>query len=177
LEPGEKITIENLLYGMLIHSGNDAAFALAKADSGNIDDFVKKMNKKAEVLGLKNTHFTNPIGLDDKDAYSTAYDLYLLSKFAYSNNFIKNAVKQTKKEIASSNHKIVHELENTNQLLKSYLDVEGLKTGTTDEAKQCLITIAKNKKGNKIITIILGSDDRFGESKILIDWTFRSYTF
>jgi len=177
LLPGEKITIENLLYAILIHSGNDAAIALAEATAGTTSDFIDSMNKKAKQLGLKNTHFANPVGLDEQDGYSNAYDLYLIAKYAYQYDFVKKAVKIDKMSISSTNGKIVHKLENTNQLLNSYLNIEGLKTGLTDEAKQCLVTVASDDDGNKIMTIILGSDDRFQESKILIDWVFRAYEF
>ncbi len=178
LAPGEKITVENLLYAALIPSANDAAYALAEHNSGgDIDKFITKMNQKALEIGLYDTHFTNPIGLDEKNNYSSAYDLTLLGRYVFKKNFIqKNAgIKET--EITSTNGKIKHKLKTTNDLLGSYLKVLGLKTGTTDKAGQCLIAVIENEKGRNILTVLLDSPDRYQETKILTDWVFRTFTW
>ncbi len=178
LAPGEKITVQNLLYAALIASANDAAFALAEHNSnGNMDEFVKKMNQKALQLGLYDTHFTNPIGLDEEGNYSSTYDLTLLGRYAYSKAFIRQASILKEYEVSSINGKLVHKLKTTNDLLKSYLKVLGLKTGTTDLAGECLISIIENDKGRDILTVVLGSPDRYRETKILADWVFRSYNW
>lgn len=178
LAPGEKITVENLLYAALIPSANDAAYTLANYNSnGNIDDFVKKMNQKALELGLYDTHFTNPIGLDEEGNYSSAYDLTLLGRYAYSKAFVRQATVLKDREISSTNGKLVHKLKTTNDLLNSYLKVLGLKTGTTDQAGECLIAVIENDKGRDILTVTLGSPDRYKETKILADWVFRSYNW
>ncbi|MFA5829217.1 MAG: D-alanyl-D-alanine carboxypeptidase family protein [Candidatus Gracilibacteria bacterium] len=178
LAPGEKITVENLLYAALIPSANDAAYTLANYNSnGNIDEFIKKMNQKALELGLYDTHFTNPIGLDDEGNYSSAYDLTLLGRYAYSKAFVRQATVLKDREISSTNGRLVHKLKTTNDLLNSYLKVLGLKTGTTDQAGECLIAVIENDKGRDILTVTLGSPDRYKETKILADWVFRSYNW
>ncbi len=177
LAPGEKITVGNLLYATLVHSANDAAYTLAENDSKSISVFVNKMNQRAQDLGLFNTHFTNPIGLDEAANYSSAYDLTVLGRYAYTKNFIRKASALKELEIASTNGKTIHKLKSTNDLLGSYLKVLGLKTGTTDQAGQCLVAIIENSKGNDILTVVLGSSSRYQETKVLADWVFRSFTW
>ena len=177
LHTDEEITVENLMYGLMINSANDAALALAEYNAGSIDKFVEKMNKKAEELNLKETHFQNPIGLDNKDNYSSAYDLANLARYIYQKDFIRKATVIKEMEVKSTDGKTTHKLKSTNDLLDSYLKIKGLKTGTTDKAGQCLVAVAENASTNEIITIVLGSPARFSESKVLIDWTFRAYTW
>ena len=207
LAEGEKITVENLLYASLINSANDAANALAQYNSDSIEIFVEKMNGKSMEIGLTSTFFINPTGLDEdmdsknprfldlekNGAYytdpksqngnmilsnsSTAYDLALLGRYAYGKSFIRRAVVKQEMEIASNNELQRHKLKNTNDLLKSYLTVLGLKTGTTDAAGECLIAIVENESGDTILTVVLNSKQRYTESKILADWVFRSYTW
>lgn len=207
LAEGEKITVENLLYASLINSANDAANALAQYNSDNIEVFAEKMNAKSKEVGLTSTYFVNPTGLDEefdskdpriedleKDGAfilkpddengdviitnsSTAYDLALLGRYAYGKSFVRRAVVKKELEIASNNEYLRHNLKNTNDLLESYLNVLGLKTGTTDEAGECLIAIVENESGDTILTVVLNSKQRFTETKILADWVFRSYTW
>jgi len=177
LAPGEKITVESLLYAILIPSANDAAYALAEHNSGSVEAFVAKMNQKAKELGLYDTQFTNPIGLDEKGNYSSAYDLSILGRYAYRKNFVKNAVVIKDMEISSTNGKLTHNLKTTNDLLDSYLKVLGLKTGTTNEAGQCLMSVIENSRGNDILTVVLDSPSRYNETKILADWVFRTYNW
>lgn len=177
LAAGEKMTIQNLLYAALIPSANDAAYALAEFNSGDVDKFVAKMNKKALELGLYDTHFTNPIGLDEGRNYSSAYDLTLLGRYAFHKDFIKKAGVLRETEISSTDGKLKHKMKTTNDLLKSYLKVLGLKTGTTDKAGQCLIAVIENSKGQEILTVVLDSPDRYQETKILADWIFRTFNW
>lgn len=177
LKTGETITVENLLYGLMINSANDAALTLAEFNAGTVDKFVEKMNKKAEELKLTETHFQNPIGLDNKDNYSSAYDIATLARYIYQKDFVRKSAVIKEKEVKSVDGITVHKLKSTNELLDSYLKIKGLKTGTTDKAGQCLVAIAENDAGNEIITVVLGSPARFTESKVLIDWTFRAYTW
>jgi len=178
LAPGEKISVENLLYAALIPSANDAAYTLAEYNSnGNVPDFVAKMNQKAEELGLHDTHFTNPIGLDEPGNYSTAYDLAILGRYAYNKSFVKRAAVMKEMTISSTNGKLTHELKSTNDLLGSYLKVLGLKTGTTDLAGQCLIAIIEDTKGDDILTVVLDSPSRYDETKLLADWVFRTFSW
>lgn len=176
LYSGEKIKVENLLYGLLVHSANDAAIALAEYNSENEEAFVKKMNKKAKELHLVNTHYANPVGFDDPNNYSSAYDLSILGKYAYHKQFIRHATSLDKIEVKSESGGIKHNLETTNEVLNNYLGFKGLKTGLTDQAGECFLGIAE-KDGHKILTVVLNSPDRFKESKILADWVFRSYTW
>lgn len=175
LRAGEEISIENLLYGALINSANDAAVALAEFNAENVKKFVEKMNRKARELNLTDTHFSNPIGLDESNNYSSAYDISILAKYLYKNEFIKTSAKIKKMDVKSISENFSHKLESTNDLLNSYLKINGLKTGKTDSAGLCLVAIAENDQGKEIITIVLDSPARFEESKILIDWTFRAY--
>lgn len=187
LAAGEKITVENLLYAALIRSANDSAVALAEHNAGTVDAFVEKMNEKATEIGLYSTSFSNPTGLDEDEMtdpddpkngnISTAYDLTLLGRYAYGKSFVRRAVSKKELEIASTNEALSHKLESTNALLDSYLNVLGLKTGTTDNAGQCLIAIVQNEQGNDILTVVLNSPARFQETKVLADWTFRTYTW
>ena len=135
------------------------------------------MNLKAKELGLNDTHFTNPVGLDDPENYSTAYDLSILGRYAYSKNFIRRAAIIKDMEVSSTNGRLTHKLKSTNDLLGSYLKVLGLKTGTTDLAGECLVAIIENNKGNDILTVVLGSSSRYTETKLLADWVFRTFNW
>lgn len=178
LRAGEEIAVENLLYGALINSANDAAVALAEYNAGSVDKFVEKMNKEAALLGLSNTNFSNPIGLDQANNYSSSYDIAQLSKYIYQNQFIKHAAKLKELEVKSVSGEYVHNLESTNELLENeYLNIKGLKTGKTEKAGLCLVAIAENDTENEIITIVLDSPARFEETKILVDWIFRAYNW
>lgn len=177
LRTNEKISVKNLLLGAIIQSGNDAAVALAEHNAGTVEAFVKKMNKRAQELGLINTQFKNPSGLDQSGHYSSSYDLSILGTEVYKYPFIKEAAKTKELKVYSENSTYTHSLETTNKLLDSYLKIKGLKTGQTLQAGLCLITIAENNSQNEILTVVLNSPDRFQESKALIDWTFRAYTW
>ncbi len=177
LAPGEKITVANLLYAALIHSANDAAYALATYNSDTPETFVKKMNQKALELDLKDTHFTNPVGFDEEGNYSSAYDLAILGRYAYEKEFVRKAAVIKEMEISSTNGKLTHKISTTNDLLGSYLKVLGLKTGTTAEAGQCLVAIIESEKGHDIITVLLDSNARYQETKVLADWIFRTYNW
>lgn len=175
LRTGEQITIENLMYGLIINSANDAAMTLAEFNAGSEKAFVEKMNQKALSLGLLNTHFQNPIGFDSSTNYSSAHDVAKLARYAYQKEFIKKAAAIKEMEVTSTDKQYTHLLQTTNQLLDSYLNIKGLKTGSTDGAGLCLTAVAENDNGNDIITVVLGSPARFQESKVLIDWVFRAF--
>lgn len=178
LANGEQIEVKDLIYGMIISSSNDAAMALAEFNAGSADAFVEKMNKKAMALGLLNTHFENPIGLDNKDNYSSAYDLAKLSQYVYQKKFIKEAASTKTLKVTSVDGKRTHKLDSTNELLDNqFIKFKGLKTGTTDKAGLCIVSVAENESGNEILTVLLHSPDRFRETKVLADWTFRAYNW
>lgn len=178
LVEGEKITLRNLIYGAIINSANDAALTLAEFNAGNVKDFVKKMNDKALQLGLVNTHFSTPTGLDGPDNYSSAYDIAALARYVYQKQFIREAAQIKELSVASVDNAYIHKLISTNELLGNpYYKIKGLKTGSTDEAGQCLVSVAENNQGKEIITVLLNSPARFTETKILVDWIFRAYTW
>lgn len=178
LYPDEKISIEQLMYGMLIPSGNDAARVLAEHNAGAEKTFVTKMNGYAKNLGMLNTRFANSSGLDHPDNYSTAFDMMILTqKLLNDHPKVLDIVKNQTFTITSTSGKLSHELKTTNDLLGSYLPVKGLKTGSTPEAGECFIGLVKNEKNpdSDILTIVVGSPNRFQETKVLIDWIMRAY--
>lgn len=193
LHTNEQITVENLLRGTLINSANDGAIALAEFNvrninkdainenkpysPGTVNDFVAKMNKRAAELGLINTHFANPTGLDHPNNYSSAYDIAKLGSYLYNNKLVKEIAQIKETEVTSKTGDYTHKLKSTNDLLDSYLHVKGLKTGNTEGAGLCLISISENEQGHEIATVVLNSPARFEETKILIDWVFRSYNW
>lgn len=173
LEVGEKITVENLIYGLLVHSANDAAFVLAGQSQLRIKQFIKRLNNFVEQLGLKDTHFVNFDGEDDYNHYSTAYDLAHLARFALKNKVFVQAVKRREMAVADVSGKIVHQLETTNELLGEIPEVKGIKTGWTPEAGECFLGLIEIDD-KQFITVILGSEDRFAETKKLINWVKKS---
>lgn len=174
LRVGEKLTVENLLYAALLNSSNDASIALAEHVAGTEEEFAKLMNKKAEKLGLLSSHFTNAAGLDNPEHYSTVSDLALLAQYALQNPILSGIVKTKEKQITSLEGQN-HFLKNSNKLMgNSEFNVLGVKTGYTEEAGECLITLAE-KNGNEVLTIVLNSPDRSYESKKLLKWSFDSF--
>ena len=173
----EKITVENLLIALLVPSAGDAALALANHHSGSADAFVKEMNKKAKILNLQYTNFTNPIGLDHKDHYASAYDLAILTKYALHNADFRRIVLMPNATITSTDGNITHQFAGTNYLLynNNGLDIRGVKTGTTLMAGQCLINLVRDANGKEVIVVLLDSPERFTESKQLIEWVFKNY--
>lgn len=170
LKAGEILTAKDLLYIMLIESSNDAAYALA--DVIGVNNFVDIMNWEAKNLGMKNTHFANPNGLDNPQNYSTAQDLAILIRNLLDKPILWDILQKPNYSVYLSDGKLHHILKNTNILLtdgSKWKDkIYGGKTGWSPEAKGCLVLVIKD--GNKyLINIILGSDDRFQEMKNLID--------
>lgn len=175
LKTGDKITIRDLLYGLLLVSGNDAAVALAEACSGSIPDFANLMNEKAKELGLNNTHFETPHGLDSDNHYTTAYELAILSDYALNNSTFLNIVGTKNYTITINGYP--KNLTNTNELLGNLNGVYGVKTGFTNGANRCLVTSIK--RGDlDIICIVLGADtkkDRTKDSIELINYVFNNF--
>jgi serine-type D-Ala-D-Ala carboxypeptidase (penicillin-binding protein 5/6) len=175
LSKGEQLTVGDLLKALLIRSAGDAAMALAEFHSGTVEDFVKEMNERAKELNLIHTHYVNPIGLDAKGHYSSAADLATITKYALHFPAFREIVKQDSATITSVDGRTSHSFESTNYLLNSYLDIEGVKTGTTDEAGESLINLARGAQGQQVIAVLLNSPGRFQENKSMIDWALRSY--
>ena len=174
--PGQKFTFENLLYGMLVDSANDAAMAIAGNYPGGLDSFVKKMNEKAKDLSLFKTHFTNPVGFEDNNHITTAVDLARLANFAMSDSTIARMVGTAGITVADAGFGHFYALQNVNELLGKVPGVLGIKTGWTENAGECLVTEVM-KDNHKIMIVILGSQDRFGETKTLIDWVFNNFVW
>ncbi len=176
LYSGERITVESLLFGLLLNSGNDAALALTENCSETPQQFVERMNQKAAELHLQNTHFVNPSGIDHPDHYTTAEDLARLAGQALRHPDFARIV-ATKEVVVSNIEKTRwHTLTNKNLLLGSVPGVIGVKTGWTEGAGECLVA-AFDHKGNIVVSVVLGSADRFGESRKLLEWTLSSYSW
>lgn len=178
LRVGEKITVQAVLTGMLVNSGNDAAVALAEFDAGSEKVFLEAMNKKAAELGLTNSHFSNAKGFDEPDNYSTAFDTMLFAKAALTYPFIRTTAHIKTGEVTSADGKVTHHLESTNELLDNqYYTVVGLKTGTTPGAGQSFVSLMRAPNNHEVLSVMLDSPHRFKETKILLDWILRTHTF
>ena len=164
---GEKITVENLLYGTLVHSGNDAAYALAQ--HYGFDRFVELMNQKARRLGMKDTVFRNPAGLDDFNQHSTPFDLALAARALLSHPYLAKIASTKEIIISDVDFKYFHKLTNVNQLLGEIQGIGGLKTGYTENAGENLVSFYKHD-GHQFIIVILKSDDRFSDTKNIVQW-------
>ena len=176
ISTGDKITVNDLLYGLMLRSGNDAAVALAEHIGGSIEGFANLMNKKAKELGLSNTNFVTPHGLDNEDHYTTAYELAVITDYALNNETFAKIVntKSTAISINGNNRNIY----NTNELLGYMQGVDGVKTGFTNGAGRCLVTSC-TRDNNQIITVVLGCDtkkQRTSDSTKLIEYAFKNYT-
>lgn len=176
LVAGEKIKVKDLLYGALVASGNDAAETLAAAHPMGREKFIETMNQRAGELHLLDTHFVNPTGFDAPDHYSTALDLARLAAYALRNPTFAEIVATEKTSIYSSDKIYEHKLTNINQLLGKLPGVKGVKTGYTEGSGETLVALAE-REGHQILTVVLGSDDRFGETEKLIEWAFANYNW
>ncbi len=168
LREGEVLTVQELLYGLMLSSGNDAAVALACFCGGNPSDFVELMNDKARVLGLSGTHFANPNGLDAKDHYSTAKDLAALAAYAMDNPIFAKTV-STKTVSAGG-----RALRNHNKLLWMVEGAEGVKTGYTKAAGRALVSSA-SREGRRIIAVTLDAPDDWNDHKKMLEEGFSQY--
>lgn len=176
LLPGEDLTFRSMLYGMLLNSGNDAAYALAENYPGGVLEFVHAMNKKAIDLNLQNSHFDNPAGFDNPRHFSSAKDLAVITEEALKNSALARIFSTKETNIVSLDKKYTHRLSNLNRLLSQVRGVLGVKTGYTKEAKENLVTYV-DRDGRQILTVVLGSDDRFGESTKLIEWAYDNFVW
>lgn len=175
LKRGDKASVRDLLYGLMLRSGNDAAVALAEHVGGSVKGFAELMNEKAIELGLTNTHFVTPHGLDDANHYTTALELAKLTDYAMDNETFAKIVGTKSTTIYINNQP--RQINNTNELLGVLNGVVGVKTGFTNNAGRCLVTETK-RNNMDIITIVLGADtkkDRTKDSVNLIEYTFSKY--
>jgi len=179
---GEKMTVKNLLYGLLVASANDAALVLAQNYPGGEINFIKAMNEKARQLGLDDTYFANPTGLDvNKEgkmltnfSYTAALDLARLAAFALKNETLLAIVSTSSITVSDVGGKIFHRLDNVNELLNELPGMKGMKTGWTEEAGECLVGYTE-RDSHGLITVIMGSRDRFGETIKLTNWVFDNF--
>lgn len=175
IKENDKITVNDLLYGLMLRSGNDAAVALAIHTAGSVEEFANMMNEKAKKIGLKNTHFVTPHGLDNAEHYTTAYELAKLTDYALKNKTIAKIV-ATKSTTIYINE-IPRQINNTNELLGNVEGVYGVKTGFTNNAGRCLVTSVKRGEMD-LIVVVLGADtrkDRAKDSMKLIEYAFKKY--
>ena len=181
---GEKITIKDLLYALMLKSANDAAYVLAEHVGGSVDEFSEMMNNKAKELGCKNTHFVNPNGIHNQEHYTTAYDMYLISNYAMKNETFAEIVSTYEYTLLPTNKHPNKDriMKNTNNFINpknSYYNknVKGVKTGTTVQAGNCLITDSSDN-GLEFITVVLGaktSDSKFSETRKMINYAYDNY--
>ena len=169
LKEGEILTVQDLLYGLMLHSGNDAAVALAIYCGGTVEGFAELMNDKAHRLGLHNTHFVNPNGLDSPGHYSTARDMAILSAYAMENPIFYKTV-STKTVTAGSRH-----LRNHNKLLWKLEGADGVKTGFTKKAGRILVSSC-TRNGRRLICVTMNDGNDWQDHKNLMETGFANYT-
>ncbi len=172
---GEKMKLEDLLYGLMLSSGNDAAVAIAEHIGGNVENFVALMNQRAKELGANNTNFVNPNGLPNGQHYTTAFDLALIAAHAMNNEKFKTIVSTQTKRIPWEGHEWDRALRNKNKILWRYDGGNGVKTGYTKEAGRCLVASAE-RDGMQIVSVVLNCGDMFGQSEKLLDYGFNNYS-
>ncbi len=178
LVPGDRISVENLLYGLLLASANEAATGLAVYASGSVEKFVAEMNNEARELGLKTTQFVNPNGLSAPGHVTTAREMAVIANAALSNPTIQQIIATKTKSITwqRGNASKTLVLQNSNKFLGLYPGVQGMKTGTTTEAGQCLVTYA-NWSCGKVIMVVLNSKNRYAVTRNYLDYIYGQLQF
>ncbi|HXK34099.1 MAG TPA: D-alanyl-D-alanine carboxypeptidase family protein [Dehalococcoidia bacterium] len=171
LRRGMYIQMRDLLYGLMLPSGNDAAVEIAKNTWGTEERFVEKMNEKVAELGLGDTHFENPHGLDRREHYSTAYDLAMIGRYAMGNEEFRRIVASRVYELPRP---IGYVLQNGNTLLNKYPGADGLKIGWTDRAGWTLVASA-TRDGHRVFVTVLDSEDRDADASALLEWAFTTH--
>ena len=174
---GKRYTVRTLLEALLVKSGNDAAVALAEHVGGSEADFVTMMNRKAQELGLDNTHFANPHGLDESSHYTCAEDLATMARYAMQIEEFKRIVALESTKIRPANGGAGPTLENSNEMIGSFAGATGVKTGWTNDAGYCLVATAE-RAGVELVAVVLGAKSesaRFREAGRLLEWGFEHY--
>jgi D-alanyl-D-alanine carboxypeptidase len=174
LVPGERITAENLLYGMLVHSGNDAAYAFANYHG--YDEYMRLMNVKAASLFMTDSYFRNPAGLDDPAQLTSPYDLALAARALMQDPFLRKMVATKEIIISDVDYKVFHTLTNVNKLLGEVQGLGGLKTGYTELAGENLVSFYR-KDNHDYIIVLMKSEDRFKDTTTLVDWINSSVQY
>ena len=171
---GEELTLEELLYALMLESANDAAVAIAIGVCGSEEGFVDEMNRRAAALGLSDTHFANPHGLDAEAHYTTAYELAIIAKEALNNPLFKTIVSTRKTTIPHQNTNGVRLLVNHNKMLRQYDGCIGVKTGYTQKSGRCLVSAAE-RDGVTMIAVTINSPDDWNDHTKLLDYGFANY--
>ncbi|MBQ1260217.1 MAG: D-alanyl-D-alanine carboxypeptidase [Clostridia bacterium] len=174
LREGECFTVEELLYALMLASANDAATALAIHAKGSVEAFAEEMNRQAEALGLSDTHFTNPHGLNDKDHYTTAKELAIISAHAVKNETFRKICSTKKTVIKRDSKESARLLTNHNKMLSLYDGAFGIKTGFTKISGRCLVSGAE-KNGLSFIAVTLNAPDDWNDHKAMLDLSFSLY--
>ena len=175
LEVGETLTVEQLLYGLMLRSGNDAAVALALHVSGSVEDFAALMNQKAEELGLSHTHFVNPHGLPAAEHYTTARELAVITCAAYENADFRRIVATQYVAVPWDGHPYDRAMKNKNKMLTLCEGGNGVKTGYTKAAGRCLVSGAL-RQGMQLVCVVLNAPDMWNDSLRLLDNGFENYS-
>lgn len=171
---GESVSVKELLFGLMLRSGNDAAIAIAEGVSGSVDEFVKLMNEYAVELGLSNSHFEVPHGLDQEGHYSTAYDLALITTKAKENKLFNEIVNS--KDVDAKQYSFTRNYHNINKILWLIPEADGVKTGYTGDAGKCLVTSVK-VQGRSVIIVVLNCTGRWKETKKIYDYVCKNYEY
>lgn len=174
LKPGEEITLEALLYGLMLSSGNDAAVAIAEHVGGSASRFAALMNQKAAEIGLVDTSFQNPNGLTAKDHFTTAYDLAQIARCAMQNEMFRTIVSTKDKRVTDASGQNEHTLHNHNRLLAQLDGCVGIKTGFTKAAGRCLVT-ALERDGRHLICVTLNDPNDWADHSNLLEWICNEY--
>lgn len=174
LTEGEQLTLEQLLYALLLESANDAAIAIAIGTAGSVEEFCRRMNQKAEALSLESTHFSNPHGLDDPEHYTTASDLAMLTRYALQNELFSKIVSTRKTTIPHAGVDGVRLLVNHNKLLRLSEECIGVKTGFTTLSGRCLVSAAK-RDGVTLIAVTLNAPNDWNDHLALFEYGFSHY--
>lgn len=169
LLPGDSVSHYELMVGMMLPSGNDAANTTAISVAGSIEKFADLMNKKALEIGMKNTHFVTPSGLDDDEHYSTAYDMALLSAYALKNDLLRDIMSKSSITVTYGNPPYQRTLSNHNKLLKTYEYCIGVKTGFTKKSGRCLVSAAE-KDGCRVIAVTLNAPNDWNDHEYLLEY-------
>ncbi len=174
LKPGEKVTVRNMLYAIMLRSANDGCYAVAKHISGSVEAFSKLMNERARQVGCTRTHFHNPNGLNDRDHTTTAHDLALIARAAMMHPEFREVVKTYKYQIDRSINQHDRVMINHDKLLKKDPFAEGIKTGYTVPAGHCFVG-SSSRNGFRVITVVMKSNRWQDDSEALMSWAFQSF--
>lgn len=174
LRLGEEMALSDMLYGLMLRSGNDAATAIAEHVGGSEQGFVYMMNEKAALIGLEHTKFQNPHGLDAEGHYSTANDLAKLTSYAMHNEVFKQIVSTQEKKVANPIDPWDYKWSNKNKMLRLYEGADGVKTGYTKIAKRCLVSSA-TRNGQQLVVVTINDGDDWNDHRNLLDYGFEQY--